>query len=98
MARRKITTDAPGEAANDGHLRNKYAELARKYAGVVSNLEKRSTERVVSRFGWLGLQATGPAFALVRGSNIVLTNRRWKQLATGDGHWRRRSSTDRSRT
>src|SRR4051812_29783579 len=98
MARRKITTDAPGEAANDGHLRNKYAELARKYAGVVASLEKRSTERVVSRFGWLGLQATGTAFALLRGSGIVLANRRWKQLSAGDGPWRRRSANSRSKS
>src|SRR3954468_1438725 len=95
MARRKITTDAPGEAANDGHLRNKYAELARKYSGVVASLERRSAERVVSRFGWLGLQATGTAFAFVRSGSVVLANRRWKQLSVGDGSWRRRSAADR---
>ncbi|MFL5430264.1 MAG: hypothetical protein ACJ79M_11670, partial [Myxococcales bacterium] len=69
----------------------KYGELARKYADLVATLERRSAERVMSRFGWLGLQATGTAFALLRGERIVLANRRWKQLAAGEGPWQRRS-------
>jgi signal transduction histidine kinase len=97
MGRRNIRTDAP-EEANDDRLRTKYTELARKYAGVVASLEKRSTERVVSRFGWLGLQATGTAFALLRGNGVVLANRRWKQLSVGDGPWRRRSANNRLKT
>ena len=98
MPRRKSTTDARGETANEAELRHKYAELARKYASVVASLEKRSSERVVSRFGWLGLQATGTAFALVSSGGIVLANRRWKQLAAGQGPWRRRAAADRSKT
>ena len=94
MARRKTRTD--GVDTKNGQLRTKYTELARKYAGVVSNLEKRSTERFVSRFGWLGLQATGTAFALVRDGVVVLTNRRWKQLSAGEGPWLSRSSSSRS--
>jgi signal transduction histidine kinase len=97
MARRNNTTEAP-EKAKDDLLRNKYTELARKYAGVVASLEKRSTERVVSRFGWLGLQATGTAFALLRSNGVVLANRRWKQLSVGDGSWQRRSANNRSKT
>src|SRR5438067_1449124 len=95
---RKIRPDPPDEAKGD-QLRTKYTELARKYAGVVATLERRSNERVVSRFGWLGLQATGTAFALLRGNAIVLANRRWKQLSVGDGPWHRRSeSPSRSRS
>jgi len=96
MARRKTRTD--GVDTKNGQLRTKYTELARKYDGVVSNLEKRSTERFVSRFGWLGLQATGTAFALLRDGVVVLTNRRWKQLSAGEGPWRRRSDSNRSRS
>jgi signal transduction histidine kinase len=87
--RRKNQADPAGET--DSPLQAKYGELARKYAGVVATLERRSAERVISRFGWLGLQATGTAFALLRGDRIVLANRRWKQLAVGDGPWQRRS-------
>src|SRR5256885_13328191 len=91
MARQKIKPDAP----TDGdRLRTKYAELTRKYAGVVSTLERRMNDRVVSRFGWLGLQATGTAFALLRGQSVVLANRRWGQLAVGNGSWRRRSTSN----
>ena len=92
MGHRKLRTDASGNG--NGPLRAKYADLARKYSGVVASLERRSTERVVSRFGWLGLQATGTAFALIRGGSVVLSNRRWKQLAVSDGSWRRRSDAD----
>ncbi|TMB31632.1 MAG: hypothetical protein E6J61_09355 [Deltaproteobacteria bacterium] len=92
MARRKTRPDAP-DGAKGNELRDKYSELTRKYAGAVAALERRSDERVVSRFGWLGLQATGTAFALLRGNSIVLTNRRWKQLALGDGPWRSRSDS-----
>src|SRR5256885_2200185 len=91
MARQKIKPDAP----TDGdRLRTKYAELTRKYAGVVSTVERRMNDRVVSRFGWLGLQATGTAFALLRGQSVVLANRRWGQLAVGNGSWRRRSTSN----
>src|SRR5881398_572564 len=93
MARRKTRPDAP-DGAKGNELRDKYSELTRKYAGAVASLERRSTERVVSRFGWLGLQATGTAFALIRGGSVVLSNRRWKQLAVSDGSWRRRSDAD----
>jgi len=96
MARRKLRTDAPGNG--NGPLRTKYADLTRKYSAVVATLDRGSTERVVSRFGWLGLQATGTAFALVRGGSVVLTNRRWKQLSVGDGSWRRRSAADRPKS
>src|SRR3954470_6965630 len=98
MAPRKNNRTDGVDPSKDGELRHKYAELARKYAGVVSSLEKRSTERVVSRFGWLGVQATGTAFALIRQGNIVLTNRRWKQLSNGEGPWRRRSSANHARS
>src|SRR5256885_11691513 len=95
MARQKIKPDAP----TDGdRLRTKYAELTRKYAGVVATLERRINDRVVSRFGWLGLQATGTAFALLRGQSVVLANRRWGQLSVGDGPWRRRSTNNRSKS
>src|SRR2546430_7375109 len=91
MARRKTRPDAP-DGAKGNELRDKYSELTRKYAGAVATLERRSTERVVSRFGWLGLQATGTAFAMVRGNTVVLANRRWNQLRTGEGPWHRRST------
>jgi len=95
MARQKIKPDAPSDG--DG-LRTKYAELTRKYAGVVATLERRMNDGVVSRFGWLGLQATGTAFALLRGHSVVLANRRWGQLAVGDGPWRRRSTNNRTKS
>src|SRR3954462_6888286 len=94
MAPRKNNRTDGVDPSKDGELRHKYAELARKYAGVVSSLERRSTERVVSRFGWLGLQGTGTAFALVRGASGGLSKRPWKQLAVSDGSWRRRSDAD----
>ena len=98
MARQKIKPEAPPDGAGGDQLRTKYAELTRKYAGVVATLERRINDRVVSRFGWLGLQATGTALALLRGPSVVLANRRWGQLAVGDGPWRRRSSNNRSKS
>ena len=98
MARQKTTPEAPPDGAKGDQLRTKYAELTRKYAGVVANLERRMNDRVVSRFGWLGLQATGTAFALIRGQQVVLANRRWGQLVVGDGPWRRRSTNNRAKT
>jgi signal transduction histidine kinase len=90
MGQRRKSQADPAEEA-DSPLHVKYGELARKYADLVATLERRSAERVMSRFGWLGLQATGTAFALLRGERIVLANRRWKQLAAGEGPWQRRS-------
>ena len=96
MGRRKPRTDAPGNGNGNGPLRTKYADLTRKYSAAVATLDRRSTERVVSRFGWLGLQATGTAFALIRSGAVVIANRRWKQLSLGDGPWRKRSAADQS--
>src|SRR5438270_294816 len=45
MAPRKTRTDG-ADPSSDGALRTKYAELARKYAGVVSSLEEPRTERL----------------------------------------------------
>src|SRR3954463_12072977 len=90
MGQRRKSQADPAEDA-DSPLHVKYGELARKYADLVATLERRSAERVMSRFGWLGLQATGTAFALLRRERIALANRRWKQLAAGEGPWQRRS-------
>jgi signal transduction histidine kinase len=94
MARQNTKPDEPSDGSGGHQLRTKYAELTRKYAGVVATLERRINDRVVSRFGWLGLQATGTAFALLRGQSVVLANRRWGQLSIGDGPWRRRSTSN----
>src|SRR4051812_24135528 len=95
---RKIKPDTPSGDEGGDQLRTKYAELTRKYSGLVSSLERRLNHGVVSRFGWLGLQATGTAFALVRGQSVVLANRRWGQLSVGDGPWRRRSVNGRAKS
>ena len=67
-------------------LRVKYEQLTRKYAALVARLEDRPEERYTEyRLGWLGLQASDSALALVRDGRIHLSNPRWVELDTPGG-------------
>ena len=73
--------ELPRPEDDSGVLREKYRQLARKYAGLVERLERTSDEKsAVYRLGWWGLQASEDALALVRDGQIDLSNARWAQL------------------
>ena len=68
----------------DGLL-EKYEQLSSKYETLVKKYESSSIEDIgVYRLGWWALRTSASALALVRGSNIVLTNHRWQELETGE--------------
>ncbi len=68
-------------------LRDKYQQLARKYASLVQRLEHATEAKsAVYRMGWWGLQASESGLALVRDGKIDLSNARWAGL-DGLGSW-----------
>ena len=88
MARRK-TPELPAPAlllaarAEEGQLalRDKYQQLARKYAALVERLEHATDSKsAVHLLGWWGLQASEGGLALVREGKIDLSNARWAEL------------------
>lgn len=75
------------QADFDPGLRLKYEQLTRKYASLVARLELREEEKYSEyRLGWLGLQASDSALALVSAGKIHLSNPRWAELDT-PGAW-----------
>ena len=69
--------DLPGEP-----LRHKYLELTRKYAHLVSRLEKRTLrDFAIHRPGRFGLRSTGAGLALIRGGQVQVSNSRFLQLS-----------------
>ena len=82
-ARRLPAPALVARAADDdtARLRDKYRQLARKYAALVERLERATDEKsAVYRLGWWGLQASEDGLALVRDGKIDLSNARWAQL------------------
>ncbi|MDY7225846.1 hybrid sensor histidine kinase/response regulator [Hyalangium rubrum] len=72
----------------DGLLR-KYQELFAKHAALVQRLELRTDEHVSSyRLSTWALETSASALALLRGSVVLLANRRWHELSR-DSFWRR---------
>jgi signal transduction histidine kinase len=62
-------------------LRERYLELARKYTGVVTLLEKHATQQaIVFRLGLWALNVTANGLAVVRDGAISMQNARWLQL------------------
>ena len=63
-------------------LKSKYAALSNKYAQLVERLDRRDDERVdIFRLGYLGLQGSGQALALVKSDSITMASNTWRHLA-----------------
>jgi signal transduction histidine kinase len=88
VARRKtpelpapVLLSAASEDPGQRVLRDKYQQLARKYAALVERLEHATDSRsAVHLLGWWGLQASEGGLALVRDGKIDLSNARWAEL------------------
>jgi signal transduction histidine kinase len=66
-------------------LLEKYEQLSAKYGTLVKKYESASIEEIgVYRLGWWALRTSASALALVREGAVVLTNRRWQELDTGE--------------
>jgi signal transduction histidine kinase len=66
-------------------LLDKYEQLSTKYGTLVKKYESASIEDIgVYRLGWWALRTSASALALVRGGAVVLTNRRWQELESGE--------------
>lgn len=62
-------------------LREKYLELAGKYAAVVARLQQTATQQAnVFRLGLWALNNSASALAVVRGNALAMQNARWLQL------------------
>lgn len=73
-------------------LLHKYGELLRKHEALVHKLEQRNAEHISTwKLSAWGLETTSSGLALMRGDTMLLSNKRWNELARLSGPWRRRS-------